>query len=53
MLITDGPPSSFQDIFQMYNMPHRLVRMFTFLIGKDSGNAAEMSWMACNNKGEY
>ncbi|XP_044741537.1 voltage-dependent calcium channel subunit alpha-2/delta-3 [Chrysoperla carnea] len=53
MLITDGPPSTFQDILQMYNMPHRLVRIFTYLIGKDSSNAAEMSWIACNNKGYY
>lgn len=53
MLITDGPPSTFQDILQMYNMPHRLVRIFTYLIGKDSSNAAEMSWIACNNKGMH
>ncbi|KAL3289880.1 hypothetical protein HHI36_023270 [Cryptolaemus montrouzieri] len=53
MLITDGPPSSFKDIFKQYNFPHRPVRVFTYLIGKDASNAEEMHWMACSNKGYY
>ncbi|XP_048526284.1 voltage-dependent calcium channel subunit alpha-2/delta-3 isoform X1 [Dendroctonus ponderosae] len=53
MLITDGPPSSYKDIFKLYNFPHRPVRLFTYLIGSDSGSAAEMHWMACENKGYY
>lgn len=53
MLITDGPPSSYRDIFKTYNWPHRPVRMFTYLIGKDTSSATDMHWMACANKGEY
>lgn len=51
MLITDGPPSSYRDIFKKYNFPHHPVRIFTYLIGKDSSSAHEMHWMACANKG--
>ncbi|XP_060516283.1 voltage-dependent calcium channel subunit alpha-2/delta-3 isoform X2 [Cylas formicarius] len=53
MLITDGPPSNYKDIFKMYNFPHRPVRIFTYLVGKDSNSAADMHWMACENKGYY
>lgn len=51
MLITDGPPSSYKEIFKMYNFPHHPVRIFTYLIGKDSSGMHEMHWMACANKG--
>lgn len=53
MLITDGPPSSYHDIFKTYNFPHRPVRMFTYLVGKDSSGLEEMHWMACENKGTH
>ncbi|XP_045481988.1 voltage-dependent calcium channel subunit alpha-2/delta-3 isoform X2 [Harmonia axyridis] len=53
MLITNGPPSSYKEIFKQYNFPHRPVRVFTYLIGKDASNADEMHWMACSNKGYY
>ncbi|KAJ8970014.1 hypothetical protein NQ314_001443 [Rhamnusium bicolor] len=53
MLITDGPPSTYKEIFKAYNFPHSPVRFFTYLIGKDSSNAREMNWMACTNKGYY
>ncbi|KAG5895094.1 hypothetical protein JTB14_023267 [Gonioctena quinquepunctata] len=53
MLITDGPPSTYKEIFKMYNFPHSPVRVFTYLIGKDSGGASEMNWMACAHKGYY
>jgi len=29
------------------------VRVFTYLIGKDDSNAADMNWIACNNKGIF
>lgn len=51
MLITDGPSSTYKEIFKIYNFPHRPVRLFTYLIGSDSGSASEMHWMACENKG--
>ncbi|XP_067002670.2 voltage-dependent calcium channel subunit alpha-2/delta-3 [Anabrus simplex] len=53
MLITDGTPETYQDIFKQYNWPHMPVRVFTYLIGKDSGNAKEMHTIACTNKGFY
>ncbi|XP_050313474.1 voltage-dependent calcium channel subunit alpha-2/delta-4 [Anthonomus grandis grandis] len=53
MLITDGPSSTYKDIFKIYNFPHRPVRLFTYLIGSESGSATEMHWMACENKGYY
>ncbi|XP_049864524.1 voltage-dependent calcium channel subunit alpha-2/delta-3 isoform X3 [Schistocerca gregaria] len=53
MLITDGPPDKYREIFKHYNFPHMPVRVFTYLIGADSSNAEEMHWMACENKGYY
>lgn len=50
MLISDGPPSSYKEIFKTYNWPHRPVRVFTYLIG-DSSSSNEMYTMACSNKG--
>ncbi|KAG8330702.1 Voltage-dependent calcium channel subunit alpha-2/delta-4 [Homalodisca vitripennis] len=53
MLVTDGPSNSFQEVFKQYNWPHMPVRVFTYLVGKDTSNAKEMHWIACNNKGYY
>ncbi|XP_075214887.1 voltage-dependent calcium channel subunit stolid [Lycorma delicatula] len=53
MLVTNGPTQSFREIFKQYNMPHMPVRVFTYLVGKDTSNSAEMNWIACNNKGYY
>uniref|UniRef100_A0A6P7F144 Voltage-dependent calcium channel subunit alpha-2/delta-3 isoform X2 n=1 Tax=Diabrotica virgifera virgifera TaxID=50390 RepID=A0A6P7F144_DIAVI len=53
MLITDGPPSTYKEIFKMYNFPHSPVRVFTYLIGKDSSSASQVHWMACAHKGYY
>nr|XP_023023561.1 voltage-dependent calcium channel subunit alpha-2/delta-3 [Leptinotarsa decemlineata] len=53
MLITDGPPSTYSEIFKMYNFPHSPVRVFSYLIGKDLSSASEMHWMACAHKGYY
>ncbi|XP_049817631.1 voltage-dependent calcium channel subunit alpha-2/delta-3 isoform X1 [Aethina tumida] len=53
MLITDGLASTYRDIIRLYNFPHRPVRIFTYLVGKDTSSASEMHWMACANKGYY
>ncbi|XP_021912830.1 voltage-dependent calcium channel subunit alpha-2/delta-3 isoform X4 [Zootermopsis nevadensis] len=53
MLITDGPPYDYHEIFKQYNLPHTPVRVFTYLIGRDSSNAEEMNRIACTNKGYY
>jgi hypothetical protein len=51
MLITDGPPYDYRDIFKQYNQPHTPVRVFTYLVGRDASNAEEMRTIACSNKG--
>lgn len=51
MLVTDGAPYSYRDVFKQYNWPHMPVRVFTYLVGTDTSSASEMRWMACANKG--
>lgn len=54
MLITAGPVlASYKDVLKHYNWPHMPVRMFTYLIGKDSGTASELNKIACGNKGYF
>ncbi|EJW88966.1 hypothetical protein WUBG_00125 [Wuchereria bancrofti] len=50
MLITDGAPSYFKQIFQLYNK-NKSVRFFSFLIGEEATDMAQVKWMACDNKG--
>ncbi|XP_022687695.1 voltage-dependent calcium channel subunit alpha-2/delta-3-like isoform X1 [Varroa jacobsoni] len=53
MLITDGAPSNYQDIFFRYNYPNIPVRVFTYLIGREVTDTREVNWMACSNRGYY
>ncbi|XP_069697255.1 voltage-dependent calcium channel subunit alpha-2/delta-3-like isoform X2 [Periplaneta americana] len=54
MLITDGIPDIYKDIFEQYNwIPDMRVRLFTYLIGEEDPVAREMQWIACNNNGYY
>ncbi|XP_076638666.1 voltage-dependent calcium channel subunit straightjacket isoform X2 [Colletes latitarsis] len=62
MLITDGVPYNYKDIFETYNwrdnrnepfkadMP---VRIFTYLIGREVADVREVQWMACANRGYF
>ncbi|XP_055687320.1 voltage-dependent calcium channel subunit alpha-2/delta-3 isoform X1 [Lutzomyia longipalpis] len=53
MLISDGVPYKYQDIFEYYNWPYMPVRMFTYLIGREVADVKEIKWMACENRGYY
>ncbi|CAH1392782.1 unnamed protein product [Nezara viridula] len=56
MLVTDGVPYSFEEIFRQWNWerdPETPVRVFTYLIGREVADVREVKWMACANKGYY
>ncbi|GAB6031325.1 hypothetical protein CHUAL_009112 [Chamberlinius hualienensis] len=53
MLITDGAPQTYEDIFRENNWPNRSVRVFTYLIGQEMSDVKEVEWMACSNRGYY
>lgn len=53
MLITDGSPSDFEDIFNRYNYPNAPLRVFTYLIGREAGDVTHTKMMACHNRGFY
>uniref|UniRef100_A0A5K3FJE4 VWFA domain-containing protein n=1 Tax=Mesocestoides corti TaxID=53468 RepID=A0A5K3FJE4_MESCO len=50
MLITDGIPDSFEDLFKEYN-PEKSVRVFTFLIGQHSADENIVRKITCANRG--
>jgi len=51
MLITESTSESHKDVIKQYNWPHMPVRIFTYLIGSDSGSRSNLHDMACSNKG--
>lgn len=51
MLVTDGAPVGYREIFEKYNWPHKPVRVFTYVIGREIIDTAATNWMACANKG--
>ncbi|PSN32817.1 Voltage-dependent calcium channel subunit alpha-2/delta-4, partial [Blattella germanica] len=54
MLITDGLPDYYKEIFDKYNGYFAMgVRMFMYLIGEEDPVAREMQWIACKNNGYY
>lgn len=53
MLVTDGAPQTYSDIFRKYNWPNIPVRVFTYLVGIEVTEIREVNWMACENKGYF
>lgn len=53
MLVTDGAPYTYEEIFRHYNWPNIPVRVFTYLIGREVTDTREVNWMACANRGYY
>ncbi|XP_053340025.1 voltage-dependent calcium channel subunit alpha-2/delta-3 [Clarias gariepinus] len=53
MLVTDGATQMYDDVFAKYNWPERKVRIFPYLIGRESAFADNLKWMACANKGYF
>uniref|UniRef100_A0A8C6UFF0 Calcium channel, voltage dependent, alpha2/delta subunit 3 n=1 Tax=Neogobius melanostomus TaxID=47308 RepID=A0A8C6UFF0_9GOBI len=53
MLVTDGATKMYDDVFEKYNWPERRVRIFPYLIGRESAFADNLKWMACANKGYF
>merc|ERR1712226_1233164 len=53
MLVTDGVPYTYENIFQEYNQPHKPVRVFAYLIGREISDLEAAKWMACENKGYF
>ncbi|KAM4582946.1 voltage-dependent calcium channel subunit alpha-2/delta-3-like [Fundulus diaphanus] len=53
MLVTDGATKMYDDVFEKYNWPDRKVRIFPYLIGRESAFADNLKWMACANKGYF
>ncbi|KAI4895091.1 hypothetical protein NFI96_026220 [Prochilodus magdalenae] len=53
MLVTDGAVDTYDAVFVKYNWPDRKVRIFPYLIGRESAFADNLKWMACTNKGYF
>uniref|UniRef100_A0A3B4ULU6 Calcium channel, voltage dependent, alpha2/delta subunit 3 n=1 Tax=Seriola dumerili TaxID=41447 RepID=A0A3B4ULU6_SERDU len=53
MLVTDGATEMYDDVFEKHNWPERKVRIFPYLIGRESAFADNLKWMACANKGYF
>nr|CDS28666.2 voltage dependent calcium channel subunit [Hymenolepis microstoma] len=50
ILITDGVPEDYEDLFEKYN-PEKNVRVFTFLLGQHSSDESITHRIACRNRG--
>lgn len=55
MIISDGAPFLYTEIFEEHNWnkDYMPVRIFTYVIGKEVSDVAEMKYMACKNQGYY
>ncbi|XP_025423406.1 voltage-dependent calcium channel subunit alpha-2/delta-3 isoform X3 [Sipha flava] len=57
MLVTDGVPENFYELFKSHNWKNGTmgmpVRVFTYLIGREVPEIRDMKWMACANHGYF
>lgn len=51
MIITDGSPYNFEEIFKQRQNREYSARIFTYLIGRDVTDKREVMYMACANNG--
>lgn len=51
MIITDGSPYNYEEIFRQRQNREDFVRVFTYLIGRDVTDRREVMFMACANNG--
>jgi len=51
MLVTDGAPRNYEEVFKTYNWPQKLVRIFTYVIGREIIDTTATKEIACSNKG--
>ncbi|VDL90654.1 unnamed protein product [Schistocephalus solidus] len=52
MLITDGAPEEFTELFEKFN-PEKNVRVFVYLLGQHSADDTIVQRIACQNRGNY
>ncbi|XP_046632424.1 voltage-dependent calcium channel subunit alpha-2/delta-3-like isoform X7 [Daphnia pulicaria] len=53
MLVTDGAPENYKEHLEKYNLPHRPVRIFSYVIGREIIDTSATINMACENKGYF
>ncbi|KAF0760776.1 voltage-dependent calcium channel subunit alpha-2/delta-3 isoform X3, partial [Aphis craccivora] len=57
MLVTDGVPENFYELFKSHNWKNGTmgmpVRVFTYLISRELPEIRDMQWMACANHGYF
>ncbi|XP_043934407.1 voltage-dependent calcium channel subunit alpha-2/delta-3 [Protopterus annectens] len=53
MLVTDGAVDTYDATFAKFNWPDRKVRIFSYLIGRETAFADNLKWMSCANKGFF
>ena len=51
MLVTDNVPDRYENTFEEHNLPHKPVRMFTYLVGEGNSDLGAAKWIACEFKG--
>ena len=51
--VTDGAPRDYKEVYEKYNWPNKLVRIFSYLIGKEIIDTTATKTISCANKGRH